>query len=278
MRLAAITALVMVAFAANSVLNRAAVGAGHIGSMDFALIRLVAGALVLAVMASLRDGRRWLGAFRAVNIAALAVYMLGFSLAYVTVPAGAGALILFAAVQVTMFGGAVAGAEVIPARRWAGALLALAGLFWMLAPGAGSAAVGAGSLMALAGVGWGIYSLRGRAGGRPLDTTAASFLGAVPLALVAWLIVGSGGATGTGVLLAVISGGATSGLGYALWYAVVPELGATRAALWQLTVPVIAVLGGVALLGEALTLRLVLSCALVVGGVAIGLSAPRRTS
>ena len=278
MRVVAITAIVMVAFAANSILNRAAVGGGHVGSLDFALLRLVSGALTLGLIASLRGGRHWLGAFRAVNIAALAVYVIGFSLAYVSIPAGAGALILFAAVQVTMFGGAVAGGEVIPARRWSGAGLALAGLTWMLWPGDAGVPVGAGALMALAGVGWGVYSLRGRAGGGPLETTAASFLGAVPIALIAWLAWGGGGANATGILLAVISGAVTSGLGYALWYAVLPDLGATRAALAQLTVPVIAVAGGVALLGEEVTLRLVLSCALVVGGVAVGVSAPRRAS
>ena len=277
MRLFLITALVMTAFAANSVLNRAAVGGGQIGSMDFAALRLLSGAAMLGTVASLRDGAAWLRAFRIVNIAALATYVIGFSLAYIALPAGAGALILFAAVQVTMFGGAVIARDDIPARRWLGAAAALAGLAWMLLPGTGGVAVGAGALMVLAGIGWGVYSLRGGAGGAPLHTTAASFLGAVPIGLAAWLIAGPAPFTAAGAALAILSGAVTSGLGYALWYAVLPSLGATRAALAQLTVPVIAVLGGVALLGEAATLRLVLACAIVVGGVAFGL-APSRSA
>lgn len=279
MRLVAITSVVMVAFAANSILNRAALSGGHIGSLDFALLRVVSGAAILAVLAARAGGRRWLGSFRSVNIGALTVYIVAFSIAYLALPAGAGALILFAAVQITMFGGAVLGAETIPARRWVGAVLALAGLAWMLLPGTSGLSPAAGALMALAGVGWGIYSLRGRAGGAPLDTTAASFLGAVPFVLCARLGLPAEqpGFDGAGIALAVLSGAVTSGLGYALWYSVLPALGATRAAVAQLTVPVIAVAGGVVLLGEDVTLRLVLSCLLVVGGVGLGLSPSRRS-
>lgn len=276
MRAVLLTLLVMIAFAANSVLNRAAVGGGHIGSLDFAALRLVSGAAVLAAIASVIGGRRWLGAFRMVNIGALALYVIGFSLAYRTLPAGAGALILFGTVQITMFGGAVAGGEAVPWQRWTGAALALAGLGWMCLPGAGALPFGAAVAMAAAGMGWGIYSLRGRTVGPPIDTTAASFLGAMPLALVAWWLAPAAALDGTGVVLAILSGAVTSGLGYALWYAVLPALGATQAALWQLTVPVIAVAAGAALLGEMVTARLVLSCALVVGGVAFGLATPRR--
>lgn len=276
MRVFLLTLLVMTAFAANSVLNRAAVGGGHIGSLDFAALRLVTGALVLATVAGITSGRRWLGAFRTVNIGALALYMLAFSLAYRGLPAGAGALILFGTVQITMFGGAVADGEAIPWQRWVGAALALVGLGWMFLPGTDGLPLDAAVAMAAAGVGWGIYSLRGRAGGPPIDTTAASFLGAAPLAVLAWMLAPDASVDGTGVALAILSGAVTSGLGYALWYTILPALGATRAALWQLTVPVIAVAGGILLLGEVVTARLVLSCALVVGGVAFGLAVPRR--
>lgn len=276
-RLVAITALVMVAFAANSILNRAAVGGGHAGPLDFAALRVLSGAAMLGLLAARRGGAGWLRAMRAVNVAALTVYLLAFSLAYLALPAGAGALILFAAVQVTMFGGAVAGAEAIPARRWIGAGLALSGLAWMLLPGTGGLDPGAGALMALAGAGWGVYSLRGRAGGAPLDTTAASFLGAAPFCALAWAMLpgAASGPDAAGIALALVSGGVTSGLGYALWYAIVPDLGATRAAVAQLSVPVIAVVAGVILLGEAVTWRLALSCLLVLGGIGLGL-APRR--
>ncbi len=277
-RLFAITGVVMAAFAANSILNRAAVGGGHAGPLDFALLRVVSGVVVLAALAGRRGGLAWVRAMRAVNVGALTLYLIAFSLAYLALPAGAGALILFAAVQITMFAGAVLGGEAIPARRWIGAGLALAGLAWMLLPGSGGLAPGPGALMAAAGVGWGVYSLRGRAGGPPLDTTAASFLGAVPFCLLAWVLLPGAGVAwdATGVALALVSGGVTSALGYAAWYSIVPELGATRAAVAQLTVPVIAVLAGVALLGEMLTWRLVLSCALVVGGVGLGLAPSRR--
>ena len=132
--------------------------------------------------------------------------------------------------------------------------------------------------MVVAGIGWGIYSLRGSAGGAPLHTTAASFLGAVPIGLAAWTLAGPAPFTIVGMALAILSGAVTSGLGYALWYAVLPSLGATRAALAQLTVPVIAVLGGTAMLGEPITLRLILACAVVVGGVAFGLAPSRSGS
>ncbi len=136
----------------------------------------------------------------------------------------------------------------------------------------------AGALMALAGAGWGVYSLRGRAGGPPLDTTAASFLGAVPLVLAArlFLPVGETAIDARASRSRSSPDAVTSGLGYALWYSVLPSLGATRAAVAQLTVPVIAVAGGVLLLGEAVTLRLVLSCLLVVGGVGLGLAPSLR--
>ncbi len=274
MRLLAITAVVMVAFAANSILNRAALAGDHIGSLDFALVRVAAGAAMLGLLASRRGGRRWLGAFRSVNIGALTVYVLGFSLAYLALPAGAGALILFAAVQITMFGGAVLGDEQIPGRRWVGAALALLGLAWMLLPGTNGLPVASGLLMALAGAGWGVYSLRGRAGGPPLDTTAASFLGAAPFALAARLLFPAGETAidAAGLALGILSGAVTSGLGYALWYSVMPSLGAARAAVAQLTVPVIAVGAGVLLLGESVTPRLILSCLLVIGGVGLGLA------
>ena len=277
MRALLLTLLVMVAFAANSLLNRAAVGGGHIGAMDFAALRLASGAGTLALVATLAGGTRWLGAFRPLNVGALAVYVLGFSLAYRALPAGAGALILFGTVQITMFGGAIVGGESIPWQRWFGAALALCGLGWMLLPGTGALGAPASLAMAAAGIGWGVYSLRGRAGGPPIDTTAASFLGAVPLGLLAWAFAPNGPMDGAGIVLAMGSGAVTSGLGYALWYAVLPALGATQAALWQLTVPVIAVAGGILLLGETLTPRLVLSCALVIGGVAFGLTARRQT-
>ena len=282
MRLALLTALVMVAFAANSVLNRAAVAAGEIGALDFALVRAVAGAAVLVLLIRLRHGsvpllqpRRVLGG------AMLTTYLVGFSVAYLAMDAGLGALILFGGVQVTMFAGALMLGERPPARRWAGAALALAGLAWLVWP-AGEAAspLWAVADMAAAAAGWGVYSLIGRGSADPLGDTGAAFVWATVATFVAVLIQ-TGGATVNeaspwGLALAGTSGAVTSGLGYALWYAVLPRIGASVAGLVQLSVPVIAALGGALFLAEAPGLRMIGAGALVIGGIAWGLW-PQRT-
>ena len=272
MRLFLLTALVMLAFAANSVLNRMAVGAGEIGALEFALIRLLAGAVVLLALVAIR-GRGWRGATVA-GVAGLAVYLFGFSLAYGHLDAGTGALVLFGVVQVTMFGGALLSGEAVPARRWAGAGLALAGLAVLVAPAGGG---WAGFLaMAAAGFGWGVYSLAGRGARDALAATAGNFaLALIPAAGVA-LVAGVefGTVTARGVALAVLSGAVTSGLGYALWYAVLPALGAGRAGVAQLTVPLIAAAGGAVLIGEGVGLRFALAAVLVLGGVLLA-SLPR---
>ena len=278
-RLAALTAVVLVAFAANSLLNRLALVEGGIGPAAFACIRLAAGAAVLAALVCLRSGRVPLpGKGCAVGAGALALYMLGFSFAYLTLDAGLGALILFGGVQVTMFAGALFGHEPIPPRRWAGAGVAFAGLAWLLWPeGAGAPDPLGAALMAAAALGWGIYSLAGRGAADPLAATAGNFAMALPAALVTLVLAADfGGATATGIGAALVSGAVTSGLGYALWYAVLPRLGATRAAVAQLTVPLIAVAGGVVFLGETPTMRMLLAGAVVLGGVALSLGPARR--
>ncbi|WP_434618114.1 DMT family transporter [Tabrizicola sp. M-4] len=275
MRLFLLTAVVMVAFAANSVLNRMAVGEGGIGAVEFALVRVLAGAGVLLALVAWR-GRGWRGASLA-GVAGLSVYLFGFSLAYGQLDAGTGALILFGVVQVTMFGGALLAGEAVPGRRWAGAGLALAGLAVLVAP-AGASWMGFAA-MAAAGLGWGVYSLAGRGARDALAATAGNFaLALIPAAGVALLAgVEFGAATGRGVALAVLSGAVTSGLGYALWYGVLPALGAGRAAVAQLTVPLIAAAGGAVLMGEAVGWRFAVAAALVLGGVAWA-SLPRAVS
>lgn len=269
MRLLLLTALTMLAFAANSVLNRWAVGPGHIGAVEFALIRLVAGAVVLAVLVLWRRaGLAWPGRRgRLAGVLGLSAYLVGFSLAYRGLDAGTGALVLFGAVQVTMFAGALWSGEAVPGRRWAGAALALAGLALIAAPGV--VAWGPLLLMALAGLGWGLYSLAGRGTADPLAATAWNFLLAVPLVLPLGLAVGVAAPDGTGLALAVVSGAVTSGLGYALWYAILPRLGAARAAVAQLTVPLLAACGGALVLAEWPGLWFWLACLLVLGGVAL---------
>lgn len=281
MRLFLLTALAMLAFAANSVLNRLAVGAGHIDPVSFAVLRLAAGAGMLGLLVIGRrlraGGALWPGwAGRGAGVGGLLVYLFGFSSAYLTLPAGAGALILFGMVQITMFAGAILSREPVPAARWAGAGLALAGLAVLAAPGRDLGGASAVLAMALAGVGWGVYSLAGRRAGDPLAATAANFVLALPLGLVVWAALPGGFSDARGLALAVLSGAVTSGLGYALWYALVPGLGAARAAVAQLTVPVLAALAGVGLLGEAVSLRFAMAAGLVLGGVALASLARRQ--
>ncbi|MDX5414410.1 MAG: DMT family transporter [Rhodobacterales bacterium] len=266
MRLFLLTALTMLAFAANSILNRMALEDGTTGPAAFAAIRLVSGALCLWLLVVWRSGGLR-PAWHPGGAASLALYVLGFSFAYVTLPAGVGALILFGGVQITMFAGALLLREPVPARRWGGAALAFGGLVWLLWPAGGAAPDPLGAaLMAAAALGWGIYSLLGRGATDPLRATAGNFVFAAPLGLILLAILPDS-ASARGVLLAILSGAVTSGCGYALWYAVLPQLGAARAAVAQLCVPVIAAAGGLLLLGEGVSLRFVLASLLVLGGV-----------
>ncbi len=278
MRLPVLVAVTMLAFAANSLLNRVAIAEGLAGPAGFAAVRVASGALALWLIAG-RAGQavRLTGRARLVPAAALTLYLLGFSFAYLTLHAGIGALILFGGVQVTMFGGSLLAGERPPALRWAGMAAGLAGLALLVWP-AGAVRIDplGAVLMAAAAFGWGVYSLRGRASRAPLADTAASFLLATPLVLLGWLLSGAAGIVPLGVLPAMVSGVVTSGMGYALWYSLLPRLEASVAALAQLTVPVIAVAGGVLLLGEGLTAKTVISAALVLGGVAMGILGGRR--
>ncbi|MBP0482358.1 DMT family transporter [Sagittula salina] len=265
-------AVVMAAFAANSVLTRAGIVAG-LDPVVFGLVRLWAGAVVLVALA--RGRVPWRGSGRIGGVLGLLVYVAGFSLAYTGLDSGLGALILFGCVQVTMVGGAMLAGERPGVLRWLGTAVAFCGLIWLLWPGAGPAvSLWQGGAMALAGAGWGVYSLVGRGAGDPLAATAANFAVAAPLMLLAMPLAGSGWSD-FGFAMAVVSGAVTSGLGYALWYAVLPRLDGAVAAVAQLTVPVIAMAGGVVFLGEALTGRFVLAACVVLGGVALSVLGPR---
>ena len=277
MRLFLLTTLIMIAFADNSVLTRAALIGSEIDPLQFAWIRAGSGALALAAMVVLRDRKLSLmGPHRLAGAGSLALYMIAFSVAYVDLDAGAGALILFGMVQVTMFASAILAGEPIPVKRWLGAGLAFAGLVWLLWPeGAGQGSPLHGAIMVAAGIGWGIYSLVGRKSGEPLRATAANFILVAPICFAALVLMpvapDAVPATTKGVWLAIGSGVVTSAMGYALWYTVLPLLAATAAAVAQLTVPVIALAGGILFLGEALTLQFVIASALVLGGVALSL-------
>ena len=275
MRLVLLTTLTMIAFAANSVLNRMAVDSGAIDPSSFAMIRVLAGAVALCMILTVRGGG--LPAFARGRIAgavSLAAYMIGFSLAYVSLNAGLGALILFGTVQVVMFGwSAIRGAAPSP-RQLGGAGVAFAGLILALWPGdgAGGDPVGA-ALMVMAGIGWAIYTIAGKGSADPLASTAANFVIALPLLLI--LLLGTGlHAAPSGIALAITSGAVTSGLGYALWYHVLPQLRGQTAPVVQLSVPIIAILAGALLLGEAITLPIVIAAVLVLGGIALAVTAP----
>ncbi|MCH2075783.1 MAG: DMT family transporter [Rhodobacteraceae bacterium] len=288
MKLVGMLLLVLLAFAGNSVLNRLAlVGNGAIGALEFATIRVIAGAVALIILVRLRDRhldreRRLPTRAELSAAGALTLYLLGFSFAYLTLPAGLGALILFGGVQITMFAGAVLGGENVPRARWIGATLAFGGLVYLLWPSGTEAPDLLGALlMGAAAVGWGIYSLLGRGSKDPLSDTSRNFLYAtVPVGLVLMAVGAGGGAAPDvplrGALLGIASGAITSGLGYALWFRVLPTLAPSTAAVAQLTVPLIAMAGGMIFLAEPLTTRFIIASAIVLGGVAYAVLSPKR--
>lgn len=277
-RIVGLTALAMTAFAANSILCRLALTETDIDPASFAAVRLIAGALMLAVIVRVRmkakaGGGNWLSAF------ALFAYAVAFSFAYVGLSAAAGALLLFGAVQVTMIGYGFWAGERLRARQWIGVSLAVAGLVGFLLPGLSAPPIAAAVLMLSAGIAWGAYSLRGRGSGDPTGVTAGNFLRTVPMAIVlivAMLLTQQNISWDVaGIAYATASGAITSGLGYAIWYATLPALKSTTAAIVQLSVPLIAALGGVIVLAEPLTARLAIASAAVIGGLALVTARPR---
>jgi drug/metabolite transporter (DMT)-like permease len=259
----------MIAFAANSVLNRMGLATGSIDPASFAAIRIVAGAVCLIALAGLR-GQSIKPAFNPVGTGALCLYVVGFSFAYISLDAGVGALILFGGVQVTMFIGTLVSGGAIPINRWLGAGLAFCGLIYLMWPTDSFNLPLTGSfLMAVAALGWGIYSLIGKSVANPFHVTMSNFIYAIPVGILVMALSPTWVLTPQGVALAIISGAVTSGLGYALWYFVLPQLKPTVAAVAQLTVPIIAFGGGFAFLGEPFSLKFAISAAIVLSGVAI---------
>ncbi len=263
----------MLAFAANSLLCRMALGTGAIDPASFSTIRVIAGSLVLAAVMLARSRSIATRAPDWRMALALFIYMAFFSFAYRSLAAGTGALLLFGAVQITMFGAALRAGERFSAVAWLGVVLAIAGLVYLVAPGLSSPDPTGAILMAVAGIAWGIYSLRGRAAQDPIEATAGNFAYCIPLVLGVSLIYRNDiSATRAGIALAVTSGAVASGLGYVVWYAALRGLTASRAAIVQLSVPVIAAFGGIVFLGEAISPRLLIASAAVLGGVAIVLT------
>ena len=285
LRLVVLVATAMLAFAGNSLLCRMALKHTAIDAASFTAIRLLSGACMLWLVVRLSRGKsaphptgrpmpgNWLSA------CALFVYAAGFSFAYVSMSAATGALLLFASVQATMIGYGIWRGERLRKLQWSGIALALAGLVTLMLPGLAAPAPLAALSMISAGAAWGVYSLRGKSApnpdqNNPTEVTAGNFLRTVPMALaltlvMRLLIAGYLKPDPAGMAYAVVSGALASGLGYALWYQALPALKATHAATVQLSVPVIAALGGVLLLDEALTGPLVLASFTILGGIAL---------
>jgi len=270
LRLFLLTTLAMVAFAANSVLGRMGFVETEIGAGSFTFIRLLSGALILILLCALqakRLGGTWRGGL------CLTIYAVCFSYSYLAIPAGTGAIILFALVQITMLSWGLLRGERLSGLQWFGFVLALTALVWLVSPSLEAPPLPAAAAMAVAGIAWGVYSLPGSGGGDPTAATAGNFVRAmlicVPILLVALPVAPEPPPPLDGVALAVMSGAITSGLGYAIWYVALKDLTATRAGIAQLTVPAIAAIGGVLFLAEPITLRFSLATLAILSGVAL---------
>ncbi|MDM0000096.1 DMT family transporter [Variovorax sp. J22P240] len=280
MKLVVLTALAMLAFAGNSLLCRLALLHTGIDAATFTSVRLISGALVLWLIAAQRSGAGtkslgggWLSAV------ALFVYAEAFSFAYLSLPAGTGALLLFAAVQISMIGWGLYRGERLARWQIAGFALAVGGLVFLLLPGLSAPPLQGALLMTAAGVAWAVYSLRAKGAGDPTRATAGNFVRAAPLALaVSAAMLPSMQWDPAGIGYGLASGILSSGIGYVIWYAALRELKMTSAATVQLSVPVIAAFGGVLFLDESVSLRLVMASAAVLGGVAVVLLARGRPS
>jgi len=268
-RVLLLTVLSMLAFAANSILCRLALKGASIDAATFTTIRLAAGAVVLYLLIRIRGNRISVeGNWR--SAAALFTYAAAFSLAYVSLPAGTGALLLFGAVQATMIFAGLRNGEMLSIVQTAGLAVAVAGLIGLVLPGIAAPPLFGSILMVCAGIAWGLYSLRGRGVTDPASATAGNFMRAMPFALlVSAASLPWAHCDPRGALLATMSGGAASGLGYVLWYAALPGLTATRAAVVQLSVPVIAAISGIMFLDESISVRLAVASLATLGGIAL---------
>lgn len=271
-----LTTLALLAFAGNSLLCRMALAHTGMDAASFTTVRLISGALVLWLLVVLRSGSSqvqgsWLSAL------ALFVYAAGFSFAYLQLNTGIGALILFGAVQSGMIGYGLWRGERFSARQWLGLLMACAGLTGLLLPGLSAPPLMGSMLMLTAGFAWAVYSLRGKGAANPLQVTAGNFIRTLPMTLLLSVVLfGQLSFGNNGMLYAVLSGALTSGVGYAIWYSVLPQLKATTAATVQLTVPVLAAIAGILILSEPLTQRLILASVAILGGIALVVLTPVR--
>tara|TARA_B100000446_G_scaffold64712_1_gene61310 strand:- start:1996 stop:2841 length:846 start_codon:yes stop_codon:yes gene_type:complete len=268
-KLVLLAVLAMTAFAANSLLCRMALVETDIDPASFTFWRLTSGALMLILLVVMRN-QKPLQEGNMASAIALFVYAAGFSFAYISMTTGAGALLLFGAVQVTMISWGLFKGERMSALQWGGFLLALIGLILLLLPNAAVPQLSSALMMLAAGIAWGVYSLKGKGAKFPIEATAGNFIRATPLALVLLVIFWPGGEFhAEGMAYAVASGAIASALGYALWYSILVHIAAIKAATLQLSVPVLAVFAGWVFLDETVTLRIILSSLAVIGGVAM---------
>lgn len=273
MRTFAFTAFALVAFAFNSILCRMALAPGEADAASFTSVRLISGAIALALLLAASGkagnpivGGNWLSALF------LFVYAVAFSFAYLGLTTATGALILFGSVQLTMFGISLHRGVRSGALEWIGLLVAFAGLVYLMLPGLAAPPLKSAILMAAAGIAWGGYTLRGKVSENPLADTAGNFARSVLMALaLAFLFLPNLQISLRGAVLGVLSGAIASGVGYSIWYAALRNLPATRAAVLQLSVPVLAAIGGVILLAETTSIRLAIAAALILGGIGLTL-------
>jgi drug/metabolite transporter (DMT)-like permease len=265
MRFVILTLLAMVAFASNSLLCRLALRQTRIDAASFTLIRLLSGAIALwLIVITRKTAGSWTSAL------ALFTYAAAFSFAYISLSAGTGALLLFGAVQATMILWGLRKGERLNLQQWFGLAIALGGLITLVSPGLSAPPIGGALLMTGAGIAWGIYSLRGKGAGDPTSVTAGNFWRSVVFAavlntaLLRWINLDL-----AGVCYAIVSGAIASGIGYVIWYSALPGLKATTAATVQLSVPVLAAIGGILFLSESITSRLVFASLLILGGIGL---------
>jgi len=270
-RIVLLTGLALVAFAANSVLCRLALGEKAIDASSFTIIRLLSGAIVLLILFKIKNNElssnskgSWYSGIM------LFLYAITFSFAYITLDTGTGALILFGSVQITMIALSLLSGNRLHFTEWLGVIIAFAGFLYLIMPGVTAPSTTGFLLMTVAGVAWGIYTINGKGSKNPLSDTTFNFLRTVPFIIIMLLVVLKDvNFTSKGILLAIISGGVTSGIGYTIWYMALKGLTSTQAAVVQLLVPVIAAFGGVIFIFEKITFRLSISSTMILGGILI---------
>jgi len=269
LKISLLTVFALIAFAANSVLCRLALGSGTIDAASFTGIRLFSGAIALLIILSIKRSNKGLsskGSWAA--SLALFLYAITFSYAYLLVDTGTGALILFGSVQISMIFLSLISGTRLHISEWSGVMVAFCGFVYLIVPSITTPSINGFVLMTISGISWGVYTLIGRSSKNPLMDTTFNFIRTIPLVvLLAILTMQNSSYSSEGIVLALLSGAITSGLGYTIWYIVLKDLSSTQAAVIQLSVPVIAAIGGVVFVSEVITSRLVISTVIVLGGI-----------